>query len=159
MLLPTATRRVSDPSSVMAVAAGAGEWAARSSVNNDGCTVGAMPSKEEVALASIRSLNPPSSNAGRTGIGGDHGREGEREARRTTQTSLDNIGARQVRREAYLFLPNNRLKSKSGPSPYSCFGALVSSSCFLQSGSSTSSRSPLIPTRRSSFLPIPMTNS
>ena len=55
---------------VAAAAAGTGEWAARSSVNNDGCTVGAMPSKEEVALASIRSLNPPSSNAGRTGIGG-----------------------------------------------------------------------------------------
>ena len=104
MLLPTATRRVSDPSSVMAVAAaaaGTGEWAARSSVNNDGCTVGAMPSKEEVALASIRSLNPPSSNAERTGIGGTTvKRERER---------LDNIGARQVRREAYLFLPNNRL--------------------------------------------------
>ena len=92
MLLPTATRRVSDPSSVMAVAAaaaaaGTGEWAARSSVNNDGCTVGAMPSKEEVALASIRSLNPPSSDAERTGIEGT-----------TVERERERLGGRHTRR-------------------------------------------------------------
>ena len=152
MLLPTATRRVSDPSSVMAVAAaaaGTGEWAARSSVNNDGCTVGAMPSKEEVALASIRTLNPPSSNAERTGIGENTvERERERLGGRHTHRLTTSHRGQSSTPGGLSFPLNNRLKSKSGPSPCPCFGALVSPSCFLQSGSSTSSRSPLISTRR-----------